>query len=128
MVKKPTPRAENAKYLKWIRQLPCVVTGKVGVEAAHLSTGDRFYGHAGRGMSRKASDRWALPLCPEEHRKQHDGNELDYWRDTGINPYWIALILWGIYCDNLPDPDKGTEDAETVIKYATMVCAGGLKS
>jgi hypothetical protein len=47
-------------YLKWIRTLPCLLCRtRVGVEAAHSGP---------HGISQKAPDTSALPLCFECHR------------------------------------------------------------
>ena len=101
-IRKIEPKAKPVKdkgYLSWVHQLPCIITGTSPVEAAHLSTGNAMYGHSGRGMGQKASDRWALPLCPEKHREQHEGNEIVFWYRHGIDPYKMALILHGLYCE-----------------------------
>lgn len=106
MASLPTVKAvKREPYLQWIRNLPCIVTGQHGVEACHLSTANISYGHFGRGKSQKASDRWALPLTPTEHRRQHGMNELIYWRSTRVNPYKAATILWGMYSDNATPRD-----------------------
>lgn len=86
-------------YLAWLHTLPCAVTGGLGVEAAHLSYSAPRYGHYGRARGKKAPDRWALPLSPVQHRRQHGMNERDFWARTGINPHELALTLWGIYSD-----------------------------
>jgi hypothetical protein len=104
------PKAKPAKskgYLEFVRQLPCCVTGKLGVEAAHLSYANSGLGHFGRGKGRKAPDRWALPLSPEEHRKQHGMNEILYW--AGVNetsPHLLALALWGLWTDLGDDAEQ----------------------
>ncbi|MBD8556341.1 DUF968 domain-containing protein [Rhizobium sp. CFBP 8762] len=86
-------------YLDFIRRLPCVVTARAGVEAAHVSFANLAKGHTGRGKGTKAHDRWVLPLSPEEHRKQHSMNEQEYWRSVGIDPHELCLVLWGLWCD-----------------------------
>ena len=96
----PKRRPEKKpQYLMFIRVLPCCVTGRYGVEAAHLSTADPIYGHYGRAKGTKASDRWVLPLNPDEHRRQHSGNEMAYWQSVGVNPHELALVLHGIWTD-----------------------------
>lgn len=95
---KAKPR-KNRDYLSFIHELPCCVTGVRTVEAAHLSSADTTYGHYGRAKSTKASDRWALPLSPEQHRRQHAGNEMAYWRSVGIDPHLLALIIWGLWSE-----------------------------
>ena len=50
----------DAEYLKFIRKLPCVACGASwNIEAAHTGA---------HGMSQKASDLSALPLCRKCHR------------------------------------------------------------
>lgn len=90
---------KSTSYLSFIRALPCVVTGVRLVEAAHLSTACLQYGHYGRGKGTKASDRWVLPLSPEQHRRQHSGNETAYWESVGINPHVLALTIWGLFSE-----------------------------
>jgi hypothetical protein len=88
------PREKAEAHLAFIRTLPCVVTGRPGVEAAHIRFGSLIHGKRPTGMSEKPSDKWVLPLSPEEHRRQHDGNEQHYWRRHGIDPLVIAALLW----------------------------------
>ena len=95
--------AKDDAYLAWIRKLPCVVSGRHPVEAAHLSAGNLAYGHAGRGRSQKASDRWALPLAPDMHAIQHKGDEMTFWSERGINPHMVALALHGAYSEESRD-------------------------
>ncbi len=109
------PKAKSKKdkgYLAWLHQLPCVVTGRYGVEAAHLSYANPRYGHYGRARGTKASDLWALPLCPEEHRIQHSGSEITYWSEVGENPHSLAVVLWAIYSQY---GDEGTPFAVSAI-------------
>lgn len=55
----------NKKYLAYVRDLPCVVTGVVGCDAHHL------IGHGQGGMGTKASDLYAFPLTREQHTLLH---------------------------------------------------------
>jgi len=68
------PRIENPKYLKLIRQMPCVRCGcNPCGEAAHLRlNGD---GKENPGMGAKPDDAWTLPLCRSchAHSTQHGG-------------------------------------------------------
>jgi hypothetical protein len=58
---KPT---RNAKYLAWIRTLPCLVCGRTtGVEAAHTGP---------HGVAQKSPDTSAVPLCVRHHRTGRD--------------------------------------------------------
>lgn len=97
------PKAQPKKresYLSFIRSLPCVVTGaRSSVEAAHLSFHSTRHGHYGRGKGTKAPDRWALPLCADEHRRQHSMSEEAYWAQAGIDPHLMALAIFGLWSD-----------------------------
>ena len=94
------PAMKDAGYLKWLHELPCVVTGKRPVDAAHVSYADPRYGKRERGKSEKADDRWAIPLHRYEHDKQHSMDERSYWNSTGIDPLQVALALYGVKGDN----------------------------
>ncbi|WP_296441245.1 DUF968 domain-containing protein [Rhizobium sp. 60-20] len=111
--KKPT---KNRDYLLFIRMLPCCVSGRYGVEAAHLSFAAPCYAHFGRGKGSKAPDRWALPLSPTQHRIQHTMNEMEFWKRAGINPHVLALTIFGLWAD------MGDDAAP----YATAIINQGL--
>lgn len=96
----PKRKATKSKdYLSFLHSLPCIVSGQTIVQAAHVSFAAPKYGHYGRGKGTKAPDRWALPLCEEEHRRQHSMNEQDYWATVGIDPHMVALVIWGLFSD-----------------------------
>lgn len=93
---------KRSDYLAFLHLLPCVVTGRYGVQAAHLSYASIMHGHFGRAKQTKAPDRFALPLCEEEHALQHSGSagsEREFWASKGINPHDLANTLWGLFCD-----------------------------
>lgn len=112
MPSKATSRVKAGAYLDFIRSLPCVITGTRPVEAAHVSFENRDVLASGRGKGRKVSDRWALPLSPEMHRAQHAMNEREFWRQHGIDPHVLCLVLWGLWCERKED---ATSIAEAVI-------------
>lgn len=118
----PTPKRKPQKrssYLAFIHSLPCVVTGKHGVQAAHVSFASPWHGHYGRGKSAKAPDRFALPLSPQEHDLQHSGklgSERDYWVVKGIDPHELANTLWGLFCDY--------DEAEAIDRCTSRINAG----
>jgi hypothetical protein len=92
---KKRPRIENGAHLKFIRNLPCCVTGKRGsVEAAHIRMKSDLYGKREVGGAEKPDDRWAIPLSAEQHRLQHTMNEEEYWKQVGIDPFGLALALY----------------------------------
>ncbi len=108
---------KDQSYLVWLHSVPCIVTGTLPVDAAHLSTANPKYGHMGRGKGQKAHDRWALPLSAEMHRIQHDIGEDKFWRVgptdpyKQINPWLTALVLHGLYLDGV-----SPEDAYRIIR------------
>jgi hypothetical protein len=74
-------------YLAFVRQLPCVVTGRCeGIEAHHL------IGHGQGKMGGKAHDLFVFPLAHDEHRalhrmgwqawEQQHGSQIDYVMNT----------------------------------------------
>jgi hypothetical protein len=88
------PRVHDETHLDFIRSLPCVMCGDdTSTEAAHLRTGSLRYGKKHTGMGEKPHDRWTLPLCGSCHRQQHQGNELEFWLNQGINPFVLAMSL-----------------------------------
>lgn len=99
-VQVPKAKAKKSgEYLAFIRQLPCAVTGVMGVEAAHLSFAKPALGHYGRGKGTKVSDRWVLPLSPSQHREQHSMSEERFWESYQYSPHILALTLWGLWSD-----------------------------
>lgn len=96
--KKSAPKKDK-DYLSWLHELPCIVTGRRPVEAAHISYAEPRYGKFGRGKATKESDLWAVPLCPDEHRRQHGMNEREFWRSVGIDPCVVALALYAAFPD-----------------------------
>lgn len=121
----PTPKSKPKKskdYLSFIHSLPCAVSGIHGVEAAHLSMAAPKYGHYGRGKGSKVSDRWALPLSADAHRRQHSMSEHEFWREAGINPHVLALTIHGLWNDLKDD----AEPFAIAIINQTMASAGRL--
>lgn len=91
---KPRPKREvDAAYLRWVRDLPCVLCGRPAGEAHHLLRG------VNRGMGRKADDSEVLPLCDVHHRALHaDGNETEFMGERGIDcPVSLAAMIRAAY-------------------------------
>lgn len=116
--------AKKSDYLAWLHNLQCCVTGVNGVEAAHVSFPAPWYAHYGRGKGTKAPDLFALPVSPDEHRRQHNQNEREYWAEKGIDPHLLGLTLWAIY-SNYDEPDA-TDKARARIN-AGLALAGRLR-
>jgi hypothetical protein len=111
---KGPPPVKSKGYLVWLHELPCLITGRRPVEAAHVNYASQGVGAFGRGKSQKASDRWAVPLHPDTHRAQHDfGDERRWWELQGINPHLAGLVLWGLWKER---GNEATEAAERLIE------------
>lgn len=110
---KTTAPVKSKTYRDWVNKLPCIVSGKWPVEAAHLSTTKQSCGHTGRGKSNRASDRWVLPLTKQLHDLQHEGAEMKFWSDQGINPHNACLVLWGLFNER---GDDATQQATMLIQ------------
>jgi hypothetical protein len=88
------PRVHDHAHLAFVRTLKCCICGNPNVEAAHIRSASALYGKRETGASEKASDKWAVPLCREHHKEQHDaGNELLWWASKRIDPFGLALAL-----------------------------------
>lgn len=90
------PRQHDEHHLRCIRQLPCLSTGRFGVEACHIRFADPHHGKRQTGMAEKPHDRWTVPLSPAEHRRQHSMSERAFWEALGIDPCAIAIKLWAV--------------------------------
>ena len=105
--KQKQPRKQDGDHLRWIKTLPCVVTGsRVNVDPAHISFGDLQFAKLSRGKGMKADDKYVVPLSRVEHDKQHSMGERQYWDKTGINPIIVALSLFA---------ETGNDEAAEVI-------------
>ncbi len=107
---KKRPRKESVDHLKFIRGLPCLVTGKRPADAAHIRYADPRYGKRETGKSEKPHDMFTVPLHRSEHDAQHKQNEVEYWQSKNIDPIQVALALFGASGDD--------EAAEMIIREA----------
>lgn len=86
----------DAKYLELIRQLPCCITGRPGPNDPHHLMGGPA--HAERGVGRRATDRWAVPICRVMHETVQPlgaRREEAWFREHGIeNIYELANALY----------------------------------
>lgn len=112
--KRKRPREHDKAHLDFIRGLGCLICGKHGVHAAHIRMAGEQYGKRSTGAGEKPSDKWTVPLCPEHHtdgpEAQHKGSEEAFWERHKINPFVVALALWGCSGDD--------EAAELVLREA----------
>lgn len=113
-------------YLQWLRGRPCFLDGcraggcgdadpprRAPVEAAHVN-------HAGdAGMSTKASDRYAIPLCQRHHDEQHGkigafsqrGGWATFQLKYGFDAMQVAHVYWGQWLKT-PQGKKWLVDGE----------------
>lgn len=97
-----TPRIKNVKHTQFIKSLPCICCLVEGREVqaddpCHIRSGSDLHGKEPAGAGQTADDRWILPGCRCHHdRQHHQGDELAFWREIGIDPFLLALVLWGL--------------------------------
>lgn len=89
---------EDDAYLASVRALPCLYCGVEPCgEAAHIRYASAAFGKSS-GLQKKPADRWALPLCRDDHlnarHAQHKQNEEAFWLALGINPLLICERLY----------------------------------
>lgn len=95
-----TPRVKNDRHRQFIKQLPCICCLVEGLEIQaddpmHLRDGSRLHGKEPAGAGQTSDDRWTLPGCRPHHNAE-GGNEGAFWRSFGIDPFLLALVLWGL--------------------------------
>jgi hypothetical protein len=97
----------SEKHLALVRLLPCCICGKYGPgDPHHLRVA------AERGVGRKATDRWAVPMCRTDHEAAHRvGSRVEQswfaargiddvlglanalWQSTGDLPKMIRILM-----------------------------------
>lgn len=97
------PRERDEKHLAALRKCPCILCGSEhAVEASHIrmNNGPKT---PNPGMGQKPNDRFALPLCHQEHMEQHahPRGERGFWEDHKINPFEPAAELYALRGDVL---------------------------
>jgi hypothetical protein len=84
-------RHRDKTHLRFVALQPCLVCGRAPSDPHHL----RFA--QPRALGRKTSDEFVVPLCRTHHRQNHQvGDEIAWWKPTGIDPVLVANRLWGI--------------------------------
>jgi Protein of unknown function (DUF968) len=79
--------ARDSHHLRWVRQMPSVVSGQSPCDAHHL------IGHGMGGMGTKASDYLTFPLTRVEHTELHNMGWRS-WEDIhGSQWRFVALTL-----------------------------------
>lgn len=84
-------RHRDKIHLRFVALQPCLICGRSPSDAHHL----RFA--QSRALGRKNSDEFAVPLCRMHHSQNHRvGDEVEWWRKSGIDPLQVANRLWSI--------------------------------
>ena len=78
MIPKHKPLRDR-KYLDFLREQPCVVTGRMGNSDVESVDPAHFRWNTDGGTSMKSSDFFANPLIHSEHVLQGDMGEPKYW-------------------------------------------------
>ena len=98
------PRKQNAGrpahksahgFLQWLRGRNCLLADRGGcegrIEAAHVDyAGDK-------GMGTKVSDCFAIPLCSEHHRVQHQYGWQTFEGNFKVNALEASKAFWGAW-------------------------------
>lgn len=96
--------ARGERFLAWLRQQPCAVTGELGVEVAHVE--GCISEKTGMVLPRRMGPAlyYALPLIPELHRHCRDSvhaiGESTFFEEHGINPHQLVATL---HCRHLAE-------------------------
>ena len=87
---KPGEPIRSPGHLRWVRGHMCVVNGCGGepIEAAHVRVG------TDGGMGVKPSDRYAVSMCSDHHREQHQIGELSFENRHGVRLRELADAFW----------------------------------
>jgi hypothetical protein len=92
------PRIMDEKHLKCIRQLPCIVSLRVPVEAAHVRFASSEHNKPESGLQVRPDDKWCVPLHTFYHRDgqeaQHKGNEEAFWYLHNIDVLRVCEDLY----------------------------------
>lgn len=95
--KKKKVKQGDEGFLKFLRTLPCLCTGKMGQVQSHHLLDTRL-----RGTALKSPDRYSIPLDALIHRKLHDcGDETLFLSRYGISDAMdIADQFYECYLNN----------------------------
>lgn len=102
------PRLHDDKYLAFLRGRFCSACGRgPPCEAAHIRI---WFGALGK----KPDDKFATPLCPDCHRKQHSMNEAEFWASRGLDAFKIAERLYAEFGGSGGSPRKKRKPRTTI--------------
>lgn len=90
-----SPRQIIQNHVNFIKKLPSLVVADGRVDPAHIRYAAHDYRKPAVGGGERPSDQWVVPLARTAHTSQHDfGNEKLWWERHGIDPCFVALILF----------------------------------
>ena len=81
------PKIVSEKHRRFIASLPCLKTGKLDCQAAHIR-----HGYFGLGI--KPPDSRCVPLNWEQHALQHNMGEERFWGEKLDQAIWLSGLLW----------------------------------
>lgn len=80
-------RWRSTAYLRWVKTLPCVVSGAPADDPHHV------VGHGVRGLGLKAPDWAVIPLTRHEHERLHRMGWKEWEARHGSQWYYVAQTL-----------------------------------
>ena len=97
---KKTASFKDEGHLAFVRKLPSPISGQTPCDPAHIRAGSPLHNKKRTGGAQKPSDCWIVPLTRQEHDAQHaHGDELEWWRLQGIDPFELAIKLYEVSGD-----------------------------
>jgi hypothetical protein len=76
------------KYLRWVKSLPSVVSGRQADDPHHL------IGHGQSGMGTKVTDYWTFPLTRDEHTELHNMGYKEWEKIYGEQWKFVAQTMY----------------------------------
>jgi hypothetical protein len=95
----------DRNHVQHVAKRPCLICGRQPCDAHHL----RFSQSRALGVS----DEFTVPLCRGHHREVHGcGDEVTWWRKSGIDLTVVARVLWLETHPLLSGPGSALADVE----------------
>ena len=93
---KTQKRIEDSEHLRFVKQLPSLVSGEQPCDPCHVRYGDPKHRKRKTPTRRKPDDMWVVPMTRAEHDCQHGMNEQAFWEQIGIDPLEVAYQLYRV--------------------------------
>jgi hypothetical protein len=102
-------RKRSKAHLSFVRGQPCLICKQTPSDPHHLKVAQP------RGLGRKVSDEFTVPLCRTHHQDLHrHGNEKAWWANVQIEPLPIARELWEASTINAKASAAATNVLQTI--------------